>query len=155
MNDLRDLGRGAALMLKRIKYVSRFAQPFRESELEELGKKAAEKNQALGITGVLMTSGGLFYQELEGPSEAVDELFGAITSDTRHTDLLVLSIEENVSDRLFPNWAMKAVNLDAAAHVRLLPLKIMMEAVFDQQQLVDKMVWAIERGLRQEFQSKS
>jgi hypothetical protein len=143
------------VMIKRIKYVSRFAQPFRETELDELGKRAAEKNEALGITGILMTSGGLFYQELEGPREAVDGLFDAIKSDTRHTDLLVLAVEENVTDRLFPNWSMKTVNLDAADHVRLLPLKILMEAVFDQQQLIDKMIWAIERGLRQEFQSKS
>ncbi len=37
----------------------------------------------------------------------------------------------------------------------LLPIKILMEAVFDQQQHIDKMVWAIERGLRQEFSSTS
>jgi len=140
--------------MKRIKYVSRFAQPFRESELEELGKQAAEKNTTLDITGILMTSGGLFYQVLEGPEDAVDTIFGNIRNDQRHTDVLVLSIEEDVGDRLFPNWSMKTVNLDAAAHVRLLPLKVLMEAVFDQQQHIDKMMWAIERGLRQEFSSK-
>ncbi len=141
--------------MKRIKYVSRFATPFRESELEELGARAAKKNEGLGVTGVLLTSGGLFYQVLEGPEEAVDELFRAIRTDKRHTDLLVLGVEEGVAQRLFPSWSMKTVNLDAAAHVRLLPLKILMEAVFDQQQLIDKMVWAIERGLRQEFSSKT
>ena len=140
--------------MKRIKYVSRFAMPFRESELEELGAKAAEKNKGLDITGVLITSGGLFYQVLEGPAEAVDEIFGHIKSDKRHTDLLVLEIEEDVSQRLFPGWSMKTVNLDAASHVRLLPLKVLMEAVFDQQQHIEKMMWAIERGLRQEFSSK-
>ena len=140
--------------MKRIKYVSRFAQPFRENELEELGKRAAEKNKTLDITGILMTSGGLFYQVLEGPEDAVDEVFGSIRNDPRHTDVLVLSIEEEVGDRLFPNWSMKTVNLDAAAHVRLLPLKVLMEAVFDQQHHTDKMMWAIERGLRQEFSSK-
>jgi hypothetical protein len=49
---------------------------------------------------------------------------------------------------------MKTVNLDAEAHVRLLPLKVLMEAVFEQQQHIDKMMWAIDRGLRQEFSSK-
>ena len=141
-------------MLKRIKYVSRFATPFHESQLEDLGKRAAEKNQSLDITGVLITSGGIFYQVLEGPQEAVDEIFGSIRADDRHTDLLVLGIEDEVSERLFPDWSMKTVNLDAAAHVRLLPLKILMETVFEQQQHIDKMVWAIERGLRQEFSSK-
>jgi hypothetical protein len=142
-------------IMKRIKYVSRFATPFRESELEELGRKSAEKNESLGVTGVLLTSGGLFYQVLEGPEDAVDDLFRAIRADKRHTDLLVLGVEEDVTQRLFPIWSMKTVNLDAAAHVRLLPLKILMEAVFDQQQLIDKMMWSIERGLRQEFSSKS
>ena len=142
-------------MLKRIKYVSRFAMPFRESELEELGAKAAEKNKDLEITGVLITSGGLFYQVLEGPPEVVDEIFGYIRTDKRHTDLVVLGIEEGVTQRLFPDWSMKTVNLDAKAHVRLLPLKVLMEAVFEQQQHLDKMMWAIDRGLRQEFSSKS
>ena len=141
--------------MKRIKYVSRFATPFRESELEELGRRSAEKNESLGVTGVLLTSGGLFYQVLEGPEEAVDDLFRAIRADKRHTNLLVLGVEDDVTQRLFPSWSMKTVNLDAAAHVRLLPLKILMEAVFDQQQLIDKMMWSIERGLRQEFSSKS
>jgi hypothetical protein len=141
-------------MMKRIKYVSRFAQPFRASELEELGQRAAEKNKTLEITGVLITSGGLFYQVLEGPAEAVDEIFGAIRADTRHTDLLVLGVEEDVSQRLYPEWSMKTVNLDAAAHVRLLPLKVLMEAVFEQQKHIDKMMWAIDRGLRQEFSGK-
>ena len=142
-------------MLKRVKYVSRFAQPFRENELEELGQRSAENNKKLEITGVLITSGGLFYQVLEGPPEAVDEIFGAIQADKRHTDLLVLGIEEDISQRLYPEWSMKTVNLDAAAHVRLLPLKVLMEAVFDQQQHIDKMMWAIDRGLRQEFSSKT
>ena len=140
--------------MKRIKYVSRFAMPFRERELEELGAKAAEKNKGLDITGVLLTSGGLFYQVLEGPDEAVDEIFGAIRSDKRHTDLVVLGIDEDITSRLFPDWSMKTVNLDAAAHVRLLPLKVLMEAVFEQQHHIDKMMWAIDRGLRQEFSSK-
>ena len=142
-------------MLKRVKYVSRFAMPFRENELEELGERAAEKNKTLDITGVLITSGGLFYQVIEGPKEAVDEIFGYIRADKRHTDLVVLGIEEEITQRLFPDWSMKTVNLDAEAHVRLLPLKVLMEAVFEQQQHIDKMMWAIDRGLRQEFISKS
>jgi hypothetical protein len=140
--------------MKRIKYVSRFAMPFRESELEELGTKAAEKNKELDITGVLLTSGGLFYQVLEGPGEAVDKIFSYIRTDKRHTDLLVLGIEEDIPQRLFPDWSMKTVNLDAEAHVRLLPLKVLMEAVFEQQQHIDKMMWAIDRGLRLEFSPK-
>ena len=138
-------------MMKRIKYVSRFARPFSETELAQLADQSAAKNKDLDVTGILITSGGIFFQVLEGPAEAVDGIFGAIESDARHTDLLVLGVEEQVDTRIFPDWSMKTVNLDAASHLRLLPLKTLMQAVFEQQQIIDKMVWTIERTLKHEF----
>jgi len=139
--------------MKRMTYVSRYSKPLTERDLDQLGEQAAAKNQELGVTGVLMASGGLFYQVLEGPEEAIDGLFAAIESDDRHTDVLVLGVEEGVSARHFPDWSMRIVNLDAASHVRLLPLKVMMQAVFDQRLLLDKMIWAIERTLKHELSS--
>ncbi len=138
-------------MVKRITYVSRFAKPFSESELEKLGEDSSERNRMLGVTGVLMTSGGIFFQILEGPEEAVDKIYSAISADPRHTDLVVLELEHDVQQRNYPNWSMKTINLDAASHVRLLPLKVMMETVFEQQLLIDKMLWAIDRTLKHEL----
>jgi hypothetical protein len=138
-------------MLKRIKYVSRYSKPLDAKQLEGLGESAAHKNQELGVTGALMASGGLFYQVIEGPAEAVDELYAAIEADERHTDIVLLSVEDDAPSRLFPDWSMKMVNLDAASHVRLLPLKVLMAAVFEQRRLVDNMVWAIERTLEHEM----
>lgn len=141
------------VMMKRIKYASRYSKPLTEKELESLGQQAAAKNTELGVTGILMASGGMFYQVIEGPPEAVNGLFSAIEEDDRHTDVLVLGVEEGVTSRLFPGWSMKTVDLDAASHVRLLPLKIMMQAVYEQQLLVDKMIWGIERTLQHELRS--
>jgi len=138
-------------MVKRITYVSRFAKPFSESELEKLGEDSSERNRMLGVTGVLMTSGGIFFQILEGPEEAVDKIYSAISADPRHTDLVVLELEHDVQQRNYPDWSMKTINLDAASHVRLLPLKVMMETVFEQQLLIDKMLWAIDRTLKHEL----
>ncbi|MEJ2583113.1 MAG: BLUF domain-containing protein [Acidobacteriota bacterium] len=140
-------------MMKRIKYASRYSKSLTEEELENLGNQAAEKNAELGVTGVLMASGGMFYQVIEGPAECVDGLFAAIEEDERHTDVLVLDVDERVETRLFPDWSMKTVNLDAASHVRLMPLKVLMQAAYDQRQLVDKMTWAIERSLKHELGS--
>ena len=139
-------------MLKRITYISRFSKPFSQAELEKLGAAAAEKNSVLNVTGILMASGGLFYQVLEGPQEAVDELYTTIASDSRHTDLLLLQSESNVSGRVFPDWSMKAVNLDAASHKRLLALKALIKATYEQQRLIDNMVWAIQRSVRYEME---
>ena len=77
-------------MMKRIKYASRFSKPLTEKELDQLGQKAAAKNAEFEVTGILMASGGMFYQVIEGPAEAVDSLFAAIAGDERHTDVVVL-----------------------------------------------------------------
>ncbi len=140
-------------MLKRVKYVSRYSKPLDAKQLEALGESAARKNLELGVTGVLMASGGLFYQIIEGPAEAVDGLYDAIEADERHTDIILLSVEDDAPSRLFPDWSMKMVNLDAASHVRLFPLKVLMTAVFEQRRLVDNMVWAIERTLKHEMRN--
>lgn len=138
-------------MIKRIRYASRYAKALTEGELDRLGQQAAAKNEQLGVTGVLMASGGLFFQVIEGPAEAVDGLFAAIEADERHTDVIVLGVETGVTTRLFPDWSMKTVDLDAASHVRLLPLKVLMQAVFEQRQHLDRMTWAIERTLKHEL----
>lgn len=137
--------------MKRITYISRYAQPMAADTLRELGESAAEKNRSLDITGMLMASGGLFYQVLEGPEEAVDDLYSTIVRDDRHTDLLLLQSEENVTGRLYPDWSMKTVDLDAAAHVRLFPLKALIKATFDQQMLIRNMIWSIERSVQYEM----
>ena len=140
-------------MMKRITYVSSFAKPMNERELRSLGEAAAKKNQQNSITGFLMVSGGLFYQVLEGPEEKVDEIYAAIAADDRHTDLLMLRSEGNVTGRLFPDWSMKTINLDASSHVRLLPVKALVKAAYEQQRLIDNMIWAIERTVHHEMKS--
>jgi hypothetical protein len=137
-------------MLKRIKYVSRFEKPLSETEVEAIGDQSRANNQRMGLTGLLMASGGLFYQVLEGPAEAVDEVYGRIVADARHTDCLLLSSEDNV-ERMYPEWSMETINLDAASHVRLFPLKALMKAVFEQSRLIGNMTWAIERTIQHEI----
>jgi hypothetical protein len=136
-------------MIKRIKYVSRFDQPHTEADIAAIGEQSRVNNERLDLTGMLMASGGLFYQVLEGPAEAVDEVYARIASDSRHTDLLLLGSEENV-ERMYPDWTMELINLDAASNVRLFPLKALVKSVFEQTRLVDNMMWAIERTIQHE-----
>ena len=137
-------------MLKRIKYVSRFEKPLSAEAIDQIGEQSQKNNESLGLTGLLMSSGGLFYQVLEGPAEAVDEVYGRIVADGRHTDLLLMSTEDDV-ERLFPDWSMQTINLDAASHVRLFPLKALIKAVFEQGRLMENMMWAIERTVQHEM----
>lgn len=137
-------------MIKRIRYVSRFESPLSEADIQAIGEQSRRNNERLDLTGVLMASGGLFYQVLEGPAEAVDEVYRKIVEDGRHTDLLLLSTETGV-DRLFPTWSMQTINLDASSHVRLFPLKALIMAVFEQTRLAEQMMWAIERTVQHEM----
>ena len=75
---------------------------------------------------------------------------GASSTDGRHTDLLLMSTEDDV-ERLFPDWSMQTINLDAASHVRLFPLKALIKAVFEQGRLMENMMWAIERTVQHEM----
>jgi hypothetical protein len=135
------------MTLKRIKYVSRYALPLSGEEIAHLAQAAARKNARLGVTGVLMTSGGIFFQIIEGPPDAVDGLFAAIARDRRHTDVLLLSAEEGAKRRLFPDWGMAAMDLDAEAGDRLEPLKAILAAVLAQRQVMDNLSAALERAV--------
>ena len=137
-------------MVKRIRYVSRFESPLSEADIAAIGEQSRSNNERLDLTGLLMASGGLFYQVLEGPAEAVDEVYNRIVEDGRHTDLLLLSTEHGV-ERQFPRWSMETINLDAASHVRLFPLKALIMAVFEQTRLAERMMWAIERTIQHEM----
>lgn len=138
-------------MLKRISYISKFARPFTHDELTHLADDAAERNRPLGVTGMLMSSGDIFYQVLEGPVEAVDRLFQKIAADPRHTDVLVLSVQEAVEDRQFPSWAMKKVNLDEGAVSRMEPIKALLDAVVVQREAIQRLLRVLSRSVWQEL----
>jgi hypothetical protein len=64
--------------MKRLMYFSRYALPLTGNEIVALGQRAAERNRALGVTGVLLSLQGTFFQVLEGDEETIDRLFVVI-----------------------------------------------------------------------------
>ncbi len=138
-------------MFKRIKYVSRFSEELSAAGLTELEAQCVQNNRTRGLTGVLMAAGGLFFQILEGEPEAVDAVFAAIARDPRHSDLLLLS-EETAEHRLFPDWAMKAVPIDAARIDRLEPLHAILETILAQRRLDELLVATLGRTVWSEMQ---
>jgi adenylate cyclase len=118
-------------MLKRIKYVSQFAKALGNEDIKKLAKAASNKNKKLGVTGVLMASGELFFQIIEGPADVIDQLYETICRDQRHKN--VFKIEEVMAkSRLFPKWSMKKLDLDSSAEARLEPLRLLLQVAVDQ-----------------------
>lgn len=86
-------------------YVSTAASGLSEADLEQLLIQARERNERLGITGMLIHGAGNFIQALEGDEEAVRSVFASILRDKRHHSVITM-LELTDAERDFPDWAM-------------------------------------------------
>lgn len=96
-----------------IVYTSSTTQPFHEVDLERLLGRWRATNARLDITGVLLYSEGEILQVLEGPAEAVQELFKVIAADVRHRAVVKLG-DGPVPGRAFADWSMQFRTVDTA-----------------------------------------
>jgi hypothetical protein len=88
-------------------YESKVTTLFTDPELAGLLVKARQRNEALGLTGLLLyTQDGRFVQVLEGEAEAIHTLYHEqIAHDTRHQYLQVLA-DGPLDYRRFADWRM-------------------------------------------------
>lgn len=100
-------------MLVSIVYMSRAVVPFDDAALAELLREARLRNEALGVSGILLAKDGRFMQLLEGPAFSVDDRFGVIAKDPRHSEVKSL-IREDIERRRFDGWSMAYHSLDDA-----------------------------------------
>ncbi len=94
----------------RLLYMSTANFDFSNQELEELLEKSRKNNKERNISGLLIVKGRTFIQCLEGDKENVLFVYDKIQKDERHKDLIEL-IEEDASERYFPNWDMGYKNI--------------------------------------------
>ena len=97
-------------MLVRLMYASRAVPAVDQEELVAILRKSKANNPPLGVTGVLCFSEGIFLQVLEGGRSAVNGLYNRIASDSRHTQVELLSYEE-IGERSFAGWSMGQVDM--------------------------------------------
>jgi len=77
--------------------------------LDQIIATAKHHNPRFGITGLLVYGSGIFFQWLEGPKDNVTSLLKIINADPRHSNVVVLTREDEIRERLFPNWDMELV----------------------------------------------
>lgn len=97
-------------MLVRLLYVSTLKNPNDSTIIESILQQSRLHNPARGITGVLVHSEGIFLQAVEGGRQQVNELYSAISKDTRHSQVVLLHYEE-IEQRRYGSWSMGQVNL--------------------------------------------
>ena len=134
-------------MLKRIKYISRFAHSLSDEDIEDIIQQSARNNADLEVTGVLMASGKMFFQILEGPPEHVDLVYRNILRDSRHLNVLLINAEEDLQYRLFPEWPMKMVDLGLETDLERDSLRLILETVIESRTHLERLTGALERAI--------
>lgn len=124
--------------MKRMTYMSNFSRPLTRLEIGEIGEHSARRNADDDVTGVLLTLGSVFFQIIEGGDAAVDDLYGRVLRDDRHTDVICLSTEADVDGRLFPDWSMNVVDLDHLSGEAVRPLKLLLGRMGEAQHVIDR-----------------
>jgi hypothetical protein len=92
-------------------YFSSETQPFSDEDLEKLHGQCIKGNSGLAITGMLLYKGNKFLQVIEGPDQAVEDLFSIIKADPRHKDVVQV-VDRPIEHREFQKWEMGFKNLD-------------------------------------------
>lgn len=94
---------GSESWISCLTYQSRAVTPLSAAELEALAVQARERNHRLGLTGMLLYDSGRFLQTLEGPPDALAQVWESIRRDSRHHKIEVLT-EHVIASRLFSGW---------------------------------------------------
>ena len=105
-------------MLVRLLYASRVLDK-RPEAIDAILAQSRQYNPTCGITGILCYGGGIFLQAIEGGRMPVNELYGHIQRDPRHSEVALLLYEE-ITERRFSGWTMGQVNLQKLNHSILL-----------------------------------
>lgn len=102
----------AALTLETFVYCSRAAEGVDDVEVGRIIELSQRRNAARGITGVLVFGSGVFFQWIEGPPSAVQNLISSLHRDSRHYDVVSLDQSVEKRERLYEGWDMERVEAD-------------------------------------------
>ncbi len=75
---------------------------------------SAKNNARDSLTGFLIFADHRFFQLIEGPADAVENLLNKLGDDPRHTQIEILK-RETLEKRAFPKWTMKRLMPNAAS----------------------------------------
>ena len=82
-----------------------------QTRLKKIAANSSTRNKQNDITGVLVMSGGLILQVLEGEEKTVRKLFKKIASDPRHSNCTLL-LQRKTKRRAFSGWSLGYSNAD-------------------------------------------
>jgi hypothetical protein len=87
-------------------------------DVDDIVAESHSRNEARGITGILLFDGEFFMQTIEGPAASTRALFVSIIEDDRHENVVPFFICE-IEGRDFPDWHMEF--LEPGETAKILP----------------------------------
>lgn len=130
--------------MKRVRYISRFALSLSPTDIDQIVETSQKNNPRRNITGMLVASGDLFYQLLEGPKKEIDSLYDRISKDPRHEQILLLESEVGDFDRICPDWAMQKVDLSLKSAAETAPISALLEMICAQRKMAEKALKSLD-----------
>jgi uncharacterized membrane protein (DUF373 family) len=92
-------------MMIQLTYLSTPTRTMRNDDLMDILEKARLNNAGLGISGMLLYTGEVFVQVLEGEENVVDDLVKLIKIDPRHKDFRIIE-RKKIDSREYAEWTM-------------------------------------------------
>ncbi len=91
-----------------LSYISTARSDLAESDFRNILNEANQRNEELGLTGLLAFNGLNFMQILEGAPDSVNCCIQLIEADPRHDGLVIFDRCET-KQRQFPDWQMAGI----------------------------------------------
>jgi hypothetical protein len=131
--------------MKRVRYISRFSSGLKPRDIDQIVETSQRNNPGRKITGMLLASGDLFYQLLEGPKDQIDQLYKRISKDSRHEQVILLESEIGDFERICPDWAMQKIDLTLKSTAETAPISALLEMICVQRQMAEKALKTLDQ----------
>ena len=99
------------MALSAVIYRSRAVSPMADIDLFYLLAQARQRNDSLGLSGLMLYDRGSFFQWIEGSEKRLGKVWNSIRRDPRHVDVHVIA-DQSIPVRLFPGWQMRFAHRD-------------------------------------------
>ncbi|NNE31742.1 MAG: BLUF domain-containing protein [Winogradskyella sp.] len=110
-------------------YQSKADEKFSSKEIELMLMKAKRKNKRLRVTGCIVYANDKFIQLIQGPKDAIIDLYSAIKADKRHFSVTTL-LEGGSQEKLWKDWSMAMLNFSGSSK-QIMSSRILLESYFE------------------------